>query len=83
MPMTELLKSDIFFLVTTIVVVIVAVLLVTLLLYIIRVVRDVKKISGRAREEVDNIADDIGFIRRNIKKGGRKVKKVVKNIKNK
>ena len=78
--MTELLKSDIFFATTTFVVVVIAILIVVLLVYLIRIIRDVKRISRRASEEVDNLAQDIGFVRRNIKKGGRTVKKAVKTV---
>jgi len=78
--MTEVLKSDIFFTTTTVVVAIIAILIGVFLVYLIRIIRDVRHISRRASQEVDNFADDIGFIRKNIINKGVKVKKTVGNI---
>lgn len=66
--MTQLLKSDIFFVVTTIAVVAVATTIIIALIYLIGVLRDARKLSSRAREEGEAIIHDVGEIREAAKK---------------
>ncbi|MHB1316779.1 MAG: hypothetical protein ACYCZW_02900 [Minisyncoccota bacterium] len=66
--MDSLLKSDIFFFITTIVIVALGLLISIVLIYLARILSDVKKLSKRVREEGENIVDDVGSLRENIKK---------------
>lgn len=66
--MDSLLKSDIFFFVTTIVVIGLGVLIAVALVYLVRILADVKKLSKKVREEGEHIVDDIEGLRENIKK---------------
>lgn len=66
--MTQLLKSDIFFVVTTIAVVAVAIAIIIALIYLIGVLRDARKLSSKAREEGEAIIHDVGEIREAAKK---------------
>jgi hypothetical protein len=63
------MKQDIFFFVTTIAVVILTILLAILVIYIIKITRDVKYISERAKTEADLISQDLSDLRDNVKKG--------------
>ena len=67
--MTEFMKQDIFFFVTTIAVVVLTILLAILIIYIIKITRDVKYISTRAKTEADLISQDLSDLRDNVKKG--------------
>ncbi len=72
--MNSLLKSDVFFFITSIAVVVIAILLTILIVYLIKVSRDIKYISQRAKTEADNIIDDVSKLRTNLKEQGGKIK---------
>ena len=71
--MTEVMKSDVFFFVTTLAVIVVSVALVIALIYLISILRDARKLSSRARLEGEAILDDLGNAREGVKQGGRKI----------
>ena len=64
----SLLRSDIFFIITSVVVVILGILFAVALVYLIRILSDVKKLSKAVRKEGENIVEDIEGLRENIKK---------------
>ena len=66
--MDSLLKSDIFFVVTTFVVLGLGVLIAVALVYLVRILSDVKKLSKKVRQEGESIVEDIEGLRENIKK---------------
>lgn len=66
--MDSLIKSDIFFFVTTIVVAGLGVLVAVVLVYLVRILSDVKKLSKKVRQEGESIVEDIEGLRENIKK---------------
>lgn len=72
--MDSFLKSDIFFFITSVAVVIIAILLTVLIIYLIKVSRDIRYISQRAKTEADNIIEDVSQLRANIKEQGGKIK---------
>ena len=57
--MTELMKSEFFFFVSTVSIVFVAILFIIVLVYTISILRDVKKISKTAKDGVDMISSDL------------------------
>ncbi len=65
--MDTLAKSDFFFFVTTIAVIVVTLLVVVLCVYVIRIASDLKYIVRRAKDEADEIVDDIKSARESIK----------------
>ena len=69
--MDTVAKSDFFFFVTTIAVIVVTLVLIVALTYVIRIASDIKYISKRAKEETDDIADDIRSARENLKSKGK------------
>lgn len=84
--MSDFLKQDIFFFVTTVAVVVLTILLAVLIVYIIKISRDVKYISKRAKSEADLISQDLSELRENVKDKGAKLKYFVSffnNLRNK
>ncbi len=61
--MQEVIKADLFFVVTTGAVVIVSFALVIALSYLIRILRNAHHITERFREEGDNIINDVARVR--------------------
>ncbi len=65
--MEQIAKSDIFFFVTTIAVIAIAIALVIALIYIIEILRDIREVSGKARQESEEIIKEIGSLRQKVK----------------
>ena len=68
--MQGLLKSDVFFVVTTFAVVFVSAALVVALVYIIRILKDMKILSRKAKDEGERILEDVAEFRQDAKKKG-------------
>ncbi|MBI5817265.1 MAG: hypothetical protein HZB09_02455 [Candidatus Yonathbacteria bacterium] len=75
--MTEFIKADVFFFVTTIAVVVLTVVAVVFMVYLIGVMRNVRDISDLAKVQSKNISDDISELRANIKRDGVRLKHLV------
>ena len=65
--MTDFLKQDIFFFITTIAVVVLTIAFAVALFYLIRILRNVDGIVDVARGETHNIVNDIAEARQGIK----------------
>ena len=74
--MQGLLKSDIFFVVTTFVVFFVGTALVVALVYIIRILKDMKILSDKARNEGEKILNDVASFREDAKIKGKSLFKI-------
>lgn len=72
--MNTLMKADIFFFITAIAVIILGILLAILVVYIIKISRDIKYISGKAKNEADLISQDLSDLRENVKEKGANLK---------
>jgi 5-bromo-4-chloroindolyl phosphate hydrolysis protein len=72
--MESLMKSDIFFFITSIAVVILTMLLAVAVTYAIRILRNVDDISTKAKDEAGLIKEDIAELRQNLKTEGSKIK---------
>ncbi|MGE5541198.1 MAG: hypothetical protein ACM3TU_02855 [Bacillota bacterium] len=68
--MSEFLKMDIFFVVTTIAVVVVTVLLVLLIMRVLRILKHVEDISEMVEEEGEKLRQDIADVRAKVKEEG-------------
>ena len=71
--MNTLIHADIFFFITAISVVILTVGLGVALFYVIRILKNVNQISATVKEESDNIKEDIGILRKEIREEGFKM----------
>lgn len=58
-----LLKSDVFFIVTTIAVAVVTVFMLIILYYLATILRDIRSISKTTKEEAEHLAEDIEALR--------------------
>src|SRR3989338_5432791 len=65
--METLVKTDLFFFVTTVVVIILGAVLTVAAIYLIKVLREVKSITSCVKRETDEIVDDVHELRENIK----------------
>ena len=80
--MSEFAKMDIFFFITTIVAVVLGILFVMLMVYFIRIAKDIKYISQKAKTEAGLISEDLSDLRENIKDKGAKLKYFLSFFKN-
>ena len=69
--MTEFLKMDIFFFVTTLVVIVLGILLVLILWSLYRTMKRIEHISQQADEETTLIRADIAQMRSDVRRGAR------------
>lgn len=67
--MEGILKSDIFFFITSIVVIAIGVGAVIISAYIINILRDVKDVSKTVKQETKEIAEDLSQMRTKVKSG--------------
>ena len=72
--MEEFYKQDVFFVITTAAVIVMTVVLAVALIYIIKILRDVKYISKKAKTEADIISGELSDLRQNVREHGAKLK---------
>ena len=65
--MADVLKSDIFFVVSTFAVLVVAVGICVVLIYAIQILRDARKLSKAVKEEGEEILEDVRTVRSSLK----------------
>lgn len=65
--MTEIAKSDLFFFITSISVVVVSVTLIAVLIYSFLIIRKVRKLVDKVKEESEEVIDDIHEFRLKLK----------------
>lgn len=75
--MNDFLKMDIFFVVTTFVVAFWGIIGIVALYYIIRILKNINRLSQIAVEEADELRDDIADIRSHIRDEGIRFKSVM------
>ena len=68
--MDSFIKADIFFFVTTIAVALVSLVFTVALFYIIGILKDIKYISRKAKEEADLLSADIDDLREHVRDRG-------------
>jgi len=73
---------DVFFFIASIAAIILLILLSILLYYLILFVRDLKYISGKARIEAENLAQDLDDLRQNIRNEGFKFRSFLEFVQN-
>lgn len=80
--METLVKSDVFFFITSIAVVLFTIIGLVAAFYLIKISRNISEITERAKEQAGKISDDIDDLRVNIKKEGVQALKKIKFISN-
>ena len=74
---TSILKSDVFFFILSISKVVVSIALIVALYYLIKILKDIKFLSGRAREEGDRILEDVRAFREEAEDKGQRITNVL------
>lgn len=80
--MEDILKQDIFFFITTVSVVVLTILLVIAAVYIIKIVKDIKFITRKAKDESELLSEDLKELRQNVRTEGAKMKHFAKFLTN-
>ncbi|MGE5297624.1 MAG: hypothetical protein ACM3KM_00475 [Acidobacteriaceae bacterium] len=78
--MSDFLKQDIFFFVTTVLTIVLGLLLAVLIVYLIRIGRRVDYIMDKAKQEVDSLSSELADFRKNVKASGLNIKHIGKLI---
>jgi len=78
--MSDFLKQDIFFFITSVAVILVTLLVVVALYYFVRILRNVDDISATAKEETHKIVSDIDSVRGEIHTQARSAKDVLSMV---
>lgn len=72
--MEGVLKSDIFFVIASLAVIVISVLAVAALFYVVMILRDIKEVSRKIKEESALIGEDFRELRAALRREGIKVK---------
>ncbi len=75
--MTDFLKMDIFFVVTTVAVLVISLLLVFVLIRVLRILKSVENISNLVGEEGEKLREDIAQVRESVKTEGVRIKHLI------
>ena len=73
--MENIIKTDIFFFITSIAAVVFTIGVVIVAVYVVRILRDMKHISKKVSEEGDKIIGDVEYLREAAKAEGGEYKK--------
>lgn len=65
--MADIAKSDLFFFITTMAVIVLSITILVLLVYVFIIIRDIKSVVHRVKEESDGVLGDIKDLRLKIK----------------
>lgn len=68
--MQEIAKSDLFFMITSVVVLFIGAIVIVIVAYVLKVVRDVSRITTVVRDEAEFIKEDLDDARRAFKLKG-------------
>ena len=75
--MEAFIRADDFFLMEALATIMLSVLVAVGLVYIIRILRDIHRVSHRVDEETESVAKDLDSIRARVKKGGWKIARIM------
>ena len=72
--MTDFSQMHVFFFISSIATIVLGFLLAVIIVFFIKILNDIKYITGKARTEADLIADDLSNLRGKVRSGGLKLK---------
>ena len=75
--MDSVAHSDIFFFITSVVVVVIGAVFAVALIYVVRILKDMKQISGEVRTQSGQIAEDITRVRTKVKESSARIKSII------
>ncbi len=76
--MSDFLKQDVFFFLTSILVVVLTIVMIVAGYYIIKITKAINYISQKAKKQSDLLAEDLSELRENVKNQGSKFKHFAK-----
>lgn len=68
--MADLAKSDVFFVITTAAVIVITVIVAVLLAYLFIIIRDVKEVVRKVKEESGEVIEDVKELRHRLREQG-------------
>lgn len=74
---TSILKSDIFFVISSVSTIVVSVVLVVAIYYIVKILQDIKFLSSKAREEGERVLEDVKAFREEAEDKGVRITNVL------
>jgi hypothetical protein len=80
--MTDFTQMHVFFFIASVAAVILTIVLTLVLIYSIKILRDIKHISGKARAEADLISKDLSDLHDSVRSGGAKFKYFLSFLRN-
>lgn len=75
--MESIIKADIFFVITTVSVIVVSTGIAIALYYLVKILKDIKFLSSKAKEEGEKIIDDVKAFREEAEDKGYKITSVL------
>ena len=72
--MNDFYQMHVFFFVTTLAVILMTLVLAVAAIYVIKILKDIKYISQKAKTEADIISGELSELRQNVKEQGTKLK---------
>lgn len=73
--MAEIAKSDLFFLITSAAVIVLTIIIAVIAMYLFFVIKDVKELVHKVKEESDGILDDFKDFRRQLREESSNIKR--------
>lgn len=70
--MDTLVQADIFFFITTLAIVVVTIAILVALFFLIQILRDIRYVSRRVREQSDRVLSDVEELRAFLKREGKR-----------
>lgn len=78
--MVDILKSDIFFFISSVAVVVLAILIIIIFAYVISILRDIKRVSRTARDGAEMVSADVNNVRGGLRKFIRFISDFISNL---
>lgn len=78
--MGDFARMDIFFFITSVATILLTLLAIIIAIYLIKILKDIKYISNKAKLESEKISEDIDQFRQNVRAEGFKIKHAINFI---
>ena len=75
-----MLKSDVFFFITSVAIVILTIAILVAFFYLIKILRDFKEVSKKVKDESELIIGDVEEARKNIKQKGKTINSFINAV---
>jgi membrane protein implicated in regulation of membrane protease activity len=76
----DILKSDIFFFITSVSIIAVTSLIIVVLIYVAEILHDIRHVSKNVRKGSDHLTESLMVVMEDFKKGGKRVAKKISSF---